>query len=73
MEVDFDAELDGLDLHYSFDNSFPDHHYPKYAGKSIVVPVDAAPMRVISYRNGKPIGRMMTIPVEEMKKRAGIK
>jgi hexosaminidase len=67
--VDFDSEINGLDIHYSFDNSFPDNFYPKYTGKSIEVPVDAAPMKLISYRNGKPIGRMMTVTIEELKKR----
>lgn len=71
--LDFDTEIDGLKLHYSFDNSFPDHFYPAYQGKSVEVPVDAAPLKVISYRNGKPIGRMMTVTIEEMKKRAGSK
>jgi hexosaminidase len=71
--VDFDSEIGGLDIYYSFDNSFPDNYYPKYTGKSIEVPVDAAPMKLISYRNGKPIGRMMTITIEELRKRAGKK
>lgn len=68
--VDLETEINGLSIYYSFDNSFPDNHYPVYAGKSIEVPVDAAPMKLISYRNGKPIGRMMTITMEELKKRA---
>jgi hexosaminidase len=67
--VDFETEIDGLAVHYSFDNSFPDQHYPHYAGKSVLVPVDAAPMKVITSRNGKLIGRMMTISVEELKGR----
>jgi len=71
--VDFDSEISGLNIYYSFDNSFPDNYYPKYTGKSIEVPVDAAPMKLISYRNGKPIGRMMTITLEELKKRVGKK
>jgi hexosaminidase len=69
--VDFDSEISGLTIYYSFDNSFPDNHYPKYDGKSVEVPVDAAPMKLISYRNGKPIGRMMTVGIDELKKRAG--
>ena len=68
--VDFETEIDGLAVHFSFDNSFPDQHYPHYAGKSVQVPVDAAPMKVITSRNGKLIGRMMTISVEELRKRA---
>jgi hexosaminidase len=66
------AEIDGLDIHYSFDNSFPDQFYPKYSGP-LEVPKDAAAMKVITYRNGKPIGRMMVMTRAEMNKRAGIK
>jgi hexosaminidase len=68
--VDIETEINGLTVYYSFDNSFPDNYYPSYNGKSIEVPVDAAPMKLISYRNGKPIGRMMTISMDELKKRA---
>jgi len=67
--VDFETEIDGLAIHYSFDNSFPDQHYPHYAGKPVQVPVDAAPMKVITSRNGRLIGRMMTIGVEELGRR----
>ena len=66
------TEIDGLDIHYSFDNSFPDQFYPKYSGP-LEVPKDAATMKVITYRNGKPIGRMMVMTRAEMNKRAGIK
>lgn len=67
--VRLDTEVEGLDIHYSFDNSFPDHHYPKYQGP-VPVPRDASAMKLISYRNGRPIGRMMVISVEELRKRA---
>jgi len=68
--VDFDSEISGLDIHYSFDNSYPDNHYAKYDGTSIEVPLDAIKLILISYRNGKPIGRMMTIGIDDLKKRA---
>lgn len=67
--VDFDSELDALEIHYSFDNSFPDQHYPKYQGKSIIVPVDASTLKLISYRDNKPIGRLMVVTIDELKKR----
>ena len=66
------TEIDGLDIHYSFDNSFPDNFYPEYS-ESVMVPKDAVAMKVITYRNGKPIGRMMIMPRAELNKRAGIK
>lgn len=69
--LDMDMEVEGLRVHYSFDNSFPDGYYPYYTGVPIEVPVDAAPLKLITYRNGKPLGRMMTISIEELKKRIG--
>jgi len=68
--VDLNTEIDGLDIYYSFDNSFPDRFYPKYTEK-LVVPKDAVLLRVITYRGKKPIGRMITITVDELNKRAG--
>jgi hexosaminidase len=67
--VDMSTEIDGLDIYYSFDNSFPDNFYPKYK-EPLIVPKDASNLRVITYRNGKPLGRMVTMPVTELKKRA---
>ena len=70
MKVNFDNEIEGLDVHYSFDNSFPDNFYPRYANTPVIVPKDAALMRAITYRNGKPVGRMITISSEDLQKRA---
>lgn len=67
--LDFETEIDGLTVHYSFDNSFPDYHYPAYSRTAIEVPVDAAPLKVVTYRSGKQVGRMMTISIEDLKKR----
>lgn len=70
--VSLSTEIAGLDMYYSFDNSFPDQFYPAYT-VPLTVPTDAVMMRVITYRNGKPIGRMQHMPVAELKKRAGLK
>jgi hexosaminidase len=72
VNVTLVPEVEGLDMHYTFDNSYPDSFYPKYTGP-IDVPKDADKLRIISYKNGKPVGRMMTITVEELKKRTGVK
>lgn len=68
--VELTTDIDGLDIYYSFDNSFPDRFYPKYTEK-LVVPKDAVQLRVITYRGKQPIGRMITISVDELNKRAG--
>ncbi|HET9278507.1 MAG TPA: family 20 glycosylhydrolase, partial [Flavitalea sp.] len=67
--LEFSSEVDGLDIHYSFDNSHPDNYYPKYS-TPVAFPKEASMLRVITYREGKPIGRQITLPIEELKKRA---
>lgn len=72
LTVMLSTEVEGLDIYYSFDNSYPDRFYPKYTGP-VAVPKDALLMRVITYRGKEPIGRMNNMPVAELKKRAGVK
>ena len=69
LVVSLQTEVNDLDIYYSFDNSYPDKFYPEYTGP-VTVPSDASLMRVITYRNGKPIGRLNNMPVAELKKRA---
>ncbi len=70
--VKLDTEIDGLAIHYSFDNSFPDNFYPLYK-EPLIVPKDVSFLKLITYRKNKPIGRLLVIPVADLKKRAGIK
>jgi len=70
--VELSTEVEGLDIYYSFDNSFPDRFYPKYTEK-IIPPKDANTLKVITYRGKNPVGRMMVMPIEELNKRAGKK
>lgn len=70
--VELETEIDGLDIYYSFDNSFPDKFYPKYT-EPLIVPEDASFLKLITYRDGKPIGRMITVPVTELKAKANRK
>jgi hexosaminidase len=72
MILKLSTEIEGLSIHYSFDNSFPDQFYPAYKDP-VLVPVDAATLKLITYRDNQPIGRLLVMPVSEMKKRAGIK
>ena len=70
--IKLSTEIEGLSIHYSFDNSFPDNYYPAYSSP-LIVPKDAAALKVITYRDDKPIGRLIVMPIAEMRKRAGIK
>jgi len=69
LVVRLTPEIGGLDIYTSFDGSTPDNFYPVYSGAQRV-PKDAYVMRIITYRGDKPIGRLMSIPVEDLKKRA---
>jgi hexosaminidase len=69
LKIELSTEIKGLDIHYSFDNSFPDQFYPKYT-TPLIAPKDAEMLRVIIYRDNKPIGRMISISIEELQKRA---
>jgi hexosaminidase len=61
------TEIAGLEIYYSFDNTYPDHHSLFYKnGEKLAIPKDADTFRFITYRDGKPIGRIITIPLEEL-------
>jgi hexosaminidase len=70
--VELSTEIEGLDIYYTFDNSFPDNFYPKYT-EPLIFPPEAVALKLITYRNGKPIGRMIMVPIEEIKTRASKK
>ena len=66
--VELTPEIEGLDIYYSFDNSSPDCFYPKYT-TALTVPKDANLLRVITYKNKKVMGRMVSISVTDLAKR----
>ena len=72
LTITLTPEANNLDIYYSFDNSFPDRFYPKYTGP-IVAPKDAVMLKVITYRGNQPIGRMIAMPLDVLKKRIGRK
>lgn len=71
LKIELGTEVDGLDIYYSFDETNPDKFYPKYQ-KPLAVPKEAATLKVITYREGKLVGKQINMPVNELKKRAGI-
>ncbi|WP_276484433.1 beta-N-acetylhexosaminidase [Paraflavitalea pollutisoli] len=69
VKVTLNAQIEGVDFHYSFDNSFPDNFYPQYKG-ALSMPKDAATLRVVTYKGKMPVGRTVTITATELKNRA---
>jgi hexosaminidase len=68
--IQLDTEIEGLEMFYTFDNTFPDSHSPLYKkGEKLTIPTDADTFRVVTYRDGKAIGRMITVPLSDLVKR----
>jgi len=68
LKIAFTSEIKGLDVYYSFNYTFPDNYAGKYQGP-ITIPNGASDIWAITYRNGKPVGRLLTISLEELKQR----
>lgn len=68
--INLSTEAPGIDIYYSFDNSEPDRFYPKYTGK-LTPPKDATVFKVVTYKGKKKVGRIISMPVDELNKRAG--
>src|SRR5690606_4743297 len=69
LQIHLESEIDGLNIHYSFDETLPDHFYPVYT-KPLSIPKDASNLRVITYRGKEQVGKLIVMPVAEMQKRA---
>ena len=69
LKIELGKEVEELDIYYSFDNSFPDRFYPKYTSV-LTPPKDAVMLKVITYKGKKPVGRMIAMPIAELRSRA---
>lgn len=71
LQIELGTEIEDMDIYYTFDNTYPDHHSPLYkTGEKLSVPKDADTFRTITYKNGKPAGRIITVPISDLEKRA---
>ena len=64
-----ESEVPGLDMYYTFNDQMPDNFSNQYT-QPVVIPDDVISVRIISYRNGMPIGKYLNVPIESLKKRA---
>lgn len=71
LQIQLSTEIEGLTIHYSFDETFPDNFYPVYTAP-LSVPKDAANLKVVTYRGKEQVGKIINMPVAELKKRAKI-
>jgi hexosaminidase len=71
ITVNLSTEVAGLDIYYSFDNSNPDNFYPKYTS-TLSIPKEASWLKVITYRDGRPIGREIDVSIADLQRRVGL-
>lgn len=69
LYVHMEGEIDELDFYYTIDESMPDQFSQQFKNP-ILIPEDVTILRVISYRNGKQIGKYLNIPIASLKQRA---
>jgi hexosaminidase len=65
----FKTEIKGLQVYYTFNYTFPDNFAEEYQDKPLTMPKGATDIWAITYRNGKPVGRLLTINLEELRGR----
>jgi hexosaminidase len=68
ITIELTSEVENVDLYYTVDNTIPNQYVSKYKS-TITFPDGADNFRVISYRNGKAIGRLISIKTEDLVKR----
>ncbi len=62
-------EIPGLDIYYTIDDAMPDNFCTKYTGP-VALPAGPITLRAITYRDGKPIGHLITLKRDELERRA---
>jgi hexosaminidase len=69
MIIEMETEMPNLDIYYTIDDAMPDSYSPKYT-KPLELP-EGGPITllVVTYRNGKSIGHLITLNPEDLKRR----
>ena len=68
ITLNLDSEVPGLDIYYTIDGAMPNTYSLKYS-KPVELPEGPVTVRVVTYRNGKQIGHLITLTPEQLKKR----
>jgi hexosaminidase len=70
LVVTITSDLPNTELYYTINNTFPGQYTPRYTAP-IIIPEGDVTLKTVTYRNGRPIGRTLSIPLDELEKRAG--
>lgn len=64
------TEINGLDAYYTLNETLPDSFTSHYT-QPVEIPEGPVTLKVITYRDGKPVGKMIALKREELLKRVG--
>ncbi len=70
LRLEMEGEVPNLDIYYSIDETMPDHRSTKYTAP-VDLPEGPITLRVVTYRDGKPIGHLITLSRQQLEQRAG--
>lgn len=70
LTLELASEVPGIDLFYSLDDTMPDRYSTRYT-QPVPLPDGPITLRVVGYRNGQPIGHLITLKRAELERRAG--
>lgn len=68
LVVKIEPQVNDLDVFYSLDNTVPNQYAAKYQ-KEITLTPDVTQLRLITYRNNKPMGRLISLTAQELQRR----
>jgi len=69
LVLTLESEAPNLDIFYTIDDAMPDRFTSLYT-QPVELPEGPITLRVITYRNGRPIGHLITLKREELERRA---
>jgi len=66
LRVKLTPQVKNLDVYYTFDTTIPDQFSLKFNGDPIPVPKGAIQLRLVSYRDDKPIGKQIIYSLKDL-------
>jgi len=69
ITVTMASETPGLEIHYTVDDAMPDLYSPRYTAPFDLPEGGPVTLRVSAYRNGDPIGHLITLKPEDLRRR----
>ena len=64
LEIKLDSEPGNLDIYYTFDNTDPTTSL-RNMKLPLRIPKNATWLRIVTYRDNKPIGKVITLTIKE--------